>query len=88
MFRVALPILAAALLTGCTNEDLDPGPAHHHTKTVELDKAEIVRVTLKMGAGELSVSGGSPDSWMPISSITAWFPNPQSATTPPECAVT
>jgi len=59
MLRVALPVLAAALLTGCSIQDLDTGPSRHHTKTIELDKAEIVRVALKMGAGELSVSGGS-----------------------------
>lgn len=29
------------------------------SKAVELDKAEVVRVALKMGAGEFSVSGGS-----------------------------
>ena len=60
MSRAALPVLAGMLLAGCSYQDLDNGPPRHHTKAVELDKAELVRVSLKMGAGELSVSGGSP----------------------------
>jgi hypothetical protein len=59
MSRVALPLLAAVLLTGCAVNELPVGPPQHQTKTVDLDRAELVRVTLKMGAGELSVSGGS-----------------------------
>jgi len=35
------------------------GPPLHDTQTVELDKAEMVRVEMRMGAGELTVSGGS-----------------------------
>jgi hypothetical protein len=60
MTGLALPLLALLMLTGCSVRDFDDSPARHHTKAIELDKAEIVRVSLKMGAGELSVSGGSP----------------------------
>ncbi len=35
------------------------GPPQHDTQTVELDKAEMVRVEMRMGAGELNVAGGS-----------------------------
>jgi hypothetical protein len=48
-----------AVLCGCSDADVRFGPPQHKTRTIDLDKAEIVRVTLKMGAGELSVSGGS-----------------------------
>ena len=36
------------------------GPMLHVTKAIELDKAEMVRVEMRMGAGELNVEGGSP----------------------------
>ncbi|HXP86094.1 MAG TPA: toast rack family protein [Bryobacteraceae bacterium] len=57
---VALPLLAVLVSTGCALQNFDDSPPRHHTKAVELDKSEIVRVSIKMGAGELSVSGGSP----------------------------
>jgi hypothetical protein len=53
-------LVALLALTGCSVQHLDDGPPRHITKAVELDKSELVRVSLKMGAGELSVSGGSP----------------------------
>jgi hypothetical protein len=58
--RFAPSMLGVLLLAGCDVEHLDRGPARHATKAIELDKAEMVRVTLKMGAGELAVSSGSP----------------------------
>ena len=36
------------------------GEPVHETKVLELDKSELTRVELKMGAGELRVAGGSP----------------------------
>jgi N-terminal domain of toast_rack, DUF2154 len=36
------------------------GPSEHETRSVELDKSEMARVNLTMGAGELRVDGGSP----------------------------
>src|SRR5260221_11088212 len=61
--RLVFPVAAISLLilTGCTiNLDHDSGgPARTDTKSIDLDKSEMVRVVLKMGAGELNVRGGS-----------------------------
>jgi hypothetical protein len=61
--RLLLPVTALTLLVlgGCTiNLDHDPsGPTRTDTKSIDLDKSELVRVVLKMGAGELNVRGGS-----------------------------
>ena len=59
MRAVALPLAAFGLLAGCSVNIENHGPSRHTTKSVELDRSEIVRASLKMGAGELSVSGGS-----------------------------
>src|SRR5271166_6020959 len=56
---VAWPLLALLALTGCSVQNFDDGPLRHASKAIELDRAEIVRVSIKMGAGELTVSGGS-----------------------------
>lgn len=54
---VGLSLLA---LTGCTM-DLEPaGPTRTESRSIDLDKSEMVHVELKMGAGELTVRGGSP----------------------------
>src|ERR1700683_3687790 len=46
-------------LTGCV--DLEPtGPPRTESRSVELDKSELVNVELKMGAGDLNIRGGSP----------------------------
>ncbi len=69
--------LAAIMLAGCNVSMQHTGPLEHYTQSVELGKAEMVRVELKMGAGELRVEGGSPKlmdgdfsynlpSWKPI----------------------
>jgi hypothetical protein len=60
----ALPgTLAVALavgLTGCVIDlDRNTGPEQHETQSVDLDKAEMVRVELKLGAGELEMDGGA-----------------------------
>ncbi len=52
--------LSFLVLSGCVAEIGSPGPSRTETRSVELDKSELVRVELKMGAGELSVRGGSP----------------------------
>ncbi len=60
--KVTLAIGLAALgLTGCdeASRRAVTGPPLHDTQTVELDKAEMVRVEMRMGAGELKVAGGS-----------------------------
>jgi N-terminal domain of toast_rack, DUF2154 len=75
--RAALVALSIALLSGCSI-NLEHGPVEHFQKTVELDsKAEQAHVELKMGAGDMKVSGGSPNlmdadfdydipSWKPV----------------------
>jgi hypothetical protein len=54
--------LAALVLTGCNasvgTSDV-PGMMEHDTQAIELDKAEMVRVEMRMGVGELNVAGGS-----------------------------
>ena len=47
-------------LTGCVIDlDSRTGPEQHETQSVDLDKAEMVRVEIKLGAGELEVDGGA-----------------------------
>src|ERR1700676_3682792 len=51
---------AAAALVGCGPiADMSNGPPQHDTQTIELDKTEMTRVEIRMGAGELEASGGS-----------------------------
>ena len=59
---VVLPAAAInlALLSGCVSSYESRGPLQTETKSVDLDKSEYVTVDLRMGAGELSVRGGSP----------------------------
>jgi len=59
MVRRTLLTLGIAALAGCT-DGIRTGPPEHETKILELDKSEMTRVELKMGAGELRASGGSP----------------------------
>ena len=60
--RSLLAGLALLALTGCDERHRThfTGPLLHVTKAIELDKAEMVRVEMRMGAGELDVDGGSP----------------------------
>jgi hypothetical protein len=59
--NVLRPILLAvgiAALTGCGN-DVRLGPMEHETKVLDLDKSELTRADIKIGAGELRLGGGS-----------------------------
>jgi len=60
-FKLVLPAasLSFAVLSGCVARMEAPGPTHTENRSVELDQSEFVRAELKMGAGELSVRGGS-----------------------------
>jgi hypothetical protein len=58
MLKTILLVTGALILGGCDGRDW-AGPLQHETKTIELDKSELVRVDLRMGAGELRVDGGS-----------------------------
>ena len=55
--RLGALILIAAL-AGCGPE-VWHGPPQHATQSIELDKTEMTRVEIRMGAGELEASGGS-----------------------------
>jgi hypothetical protein len=59
MVRRTLLTVGIAALAGC-GDAVRLGPPVHETKVLELDKSELTRVELKMGAGELHISGGSP----------------------------
>jgi hypothetical protein len=62
MFNRPLPIVVIAatlILGGCDSIKTPPGPDQHETRSLELDKAERVRVELKMPVGELDVRGGA-----------------------------
>jgi hypothetical protein len=67
---------SAAFLLGC-GEHVRVGELRHETSAIELDGAELTRIDLKMGAGELQVAGGAAkllegdftynvDRWKPI----------------------
>lgn len=63
MMRITLllPAACTALLlstTGCGHIE-ETGPLVKESKSFDLDKSEIVRAELRMGVGELKVSGGS-----------------------------
>jgi hypothetical protein len=49
----------ALILTGCDIKDIRTGPLEHSSQSVELGKSEMARVEVKMGAGELTIDGGS-----------------------------
>lgn len=57
MTRYLLVTLAGVLLSACG--DFTPGPVQHETKSIPLDKSEMTRVEIHMGAGELTVHSGS-----------------------------
>jgi hypothetical protein len=59
VMKTALVAVAAVALTGCVVSTDFGGPAQHFDKSIELDKSELARVEIKMGAGELRVAGGS-----------------------------
>lgn len=57
--RTALVAAAALVLGGCVISTDHAGPLEHLQKSIDLDKSEMARVEIKMGAGELRVEGGS-----------------------------
>jgi len=52
-------ICTALALSACSGITSPAGPEQHESRSVDLDKSEQVRAELKMGNGELDVSGGS-----------------------------
>ena len=59
IIRSLLPAVAAVFLWGCEISTAPTGPTQHESKSVDLDKSEMARVNLKMGAGNLNIKGGS-----------------------------
>jgi hypothetical protein len=59
VMRTALVAAAAVALSGCVVNTDFSGPVQHLDKSIDLDKSEMARVEIKMGAGELRVEGGS-----------------------------
>jgi hypothetical protein len=60
-YRFWLPIVSVsmAMSAGCYIDER-VGQTHTESRSVELDQSEEVRMELKMGAGEVTVKGGSP----------------------------
>jgi hypothetical protein len=61
--KIGMPpglVLAALLLSGCQFGSMATGETRHETKSIELDKAEMARVEIRMSAGELNVKSGTP----------------------------
>src|SRR5579871_1445237 len=56
---VSLAPISFLFLTACEMDMSPAGPEKTETRSVDLDSSELARVELKMGAGELSVRGGS-----------------------------
>lgn len=64
MYKPLLLVVCCAL-AGC-DMNVMTGPTKHETRVVELnppgsDKSEMARVEIKMGAGELQLTGGAPE---------------------------
>lgn len=57
--RILLLAVAPLFLTGCVVDLAHTGPTQHETKSIEKDNSELVKVDLRMGAGEMRVEGGS-----------------------------
>lgn len=77
IMKRTLLAVAAVAMAGCDINVQHAGPVEHETRVIELDKAEMARVELKMGAGEMTVKGGSTklleadftyniSSWKPV----------------------
>ncbi len=58
-FATSLVPITFLFLTACEMDMSPAGPEKTETRSVDLDSSELARVELKMGAGELSVRGGS-----------------------------
>lgn len=58
MLKPMLLTVGILALAGC-GDNVRLGPMEHETKTLDLDKSEITRAEIKMGAGELRVAGGA-----------------------------
>ena len=57
--RTALLAAAVVALCGCEMNVERGGPVQHATRSIDLDKSEMARIEIRMGAGELQLEGGS-----------------------------
>jgi hypothetical protein len=62
MVQMKPVLLAVAVfaLCGCNFNEERGGPVQHEAQSIDLDKSEMARVDIKLGAGELELDGGSP----------------------------
>lgn len=55
-----ISLIAGLALAGCgMPPEAQSVPLRHSSESVDLDKADMTRVELRMGAGEVKVSGGA-----------------------------
>lgn len=54
-------VFAAALAASSCGVNMQSGPTQHETRSIPLDASESVRVNLRMGGGELRITGGAQD---------------------------
>lgn len=60
IYRSVVPAALALFLVGCVIDQVPTGPTQHESRSQDLDKLEMARVDLRMGAGTLNIRGGSP----------------------------
>src|SRR5450759_3112302 len=58
--RYLLLVPGLLSLTGCVIDTRRAGPVQYSSESVEMDDSEVVRVDLKMGAGDLRITDGAP----------------------------
>ena len=58
--RYLLLVPGLLALTGCVIDTRRAGPVQYSSESVELDDSEVVRVNLRMGAGDLRITDGAP----------------------------
>ena len=58
MLKSTLLTVGIAALAGC-GSNVRLGPMEHESKNLELDKSEMTRAEVKIGAGELRIGGGA-----------------------------
>ena len=58
--RYLLLVPAVVALTGCVIDTRRGGSVQYSSESVEMDDSEVVRVDLRMGAGDLRVTDGAP----------------------------
>ena len=59
--RCLILLPAVWCLSGCVIGTTHRGPLQHDTRSIPRDASERARVDVRMGAGELRMSGGAPD---------------------------